>query len=259
MWILQKLKTWVWPSIRFILVTAALREILRVLGVDLGKLWSTVMTTATDYQNTYGAITLIIFGLMLTYILEIYWPIIRGRTEGLFSASIPIALSEVKSQWFSNYAGFHEGNSPEDDQAWSFGDVQIANISDNKTVSLKIYLCINAKQGEPKFSLKLLADGLGGWGLKYQEQKTVSKGGSAWEIVPTGLPVPNIVRCPINLKPHDPPIEAKLVFITKWGDMLRERITLGAVNDRFAYSLLIEDHISGNEISFPIPGSYRGK
>ena len=261
MWIIQKLKTWVWPSIRFILVTAGLREILKVLGVDLGNMWSTAMTTATDYQDTYGLISLIIFGLILTYILEIFWPRIRARIEGLFSNNIPIAVSEVKLQWFSNYAGFYDGNAPEDDQAWSFGDVQIANTSDTKPVSLRIYLCLSGKGDDPKFktNIKLLADGIGtGFGLKYHEEKLVAKD-NGWVKTPTGWPVPNIVRCPINLKPHDPPVDAKLIFITGIGDIIREKITLGVANDKFAYSLLIKDHISGNNVSFPIPGSYRGK
>jgi hypothetical protein len=62
-----------------------------------------------------------------------------------------------------------------------------------------------------------------------------------------------------SIKPHDPPVNAQLEFITKLGDAIRETISLGALNDKFAYSLLIEDHISGNKASFAIPGSYRGK
>jgi len=65
-------------------VTAALREILKVLGIDIGKLLSTVVTTATEYQNTYGLIGLIILGIIMTYILELYWPRITARAEGLF-------------------------------------------------------------------------------------------------------------------------------------------------------------------------------
>jgi hypothetical protein len=207
MWFLQKAKTWIWPSARFILVTAALREVLKLLGVDLGKMWSTIITTATDYQNTYGLVTLMVLGLILTFILEMYWPLIRGRIEGMFSNGIPIAISDVRLPVFSNYTGFFKDPDPDDNLAWHSDIIDIANVSETKSVSLKIFLRIKSKTSN--LNIRLLADGMGGPANQYRwdehqitEVKRESEGNqqrTSYKAVSTGRPPPNIIRCPLKL------------------------------------------------------------
>lgn len=180
------------------------------------------------------------------------WSLYQRLTR---SKDIPIAMSEARSQWYSVRVGFMEANSPDDAMGWSFGDIQITNISETKNVSLKIYLQLQSKEVTKRPNpLRILADGLGtGRSLKYLEQK-IEKG----KILPTGNPRPNIIRCPVKLGPQES-VEGKLVFLQDFPEPLRVSMVMAVANNKFNHSLVIDDHISGNEIVIQLPGSYRGK
>jgi len=122
--------------------------------------------------------------------------------RGFFSNSIPIAISEIKETWFGNYAHFFEPTTLDDNWVWCFGTIQIANISEIKSVSLKINLQVKVKRKERPWSFRLLADGLGGPvnSLRYQQQKIVNvvkegdekSSSTTYDVVATGRLAPDI-------------------------------------------------------------------
>jgi hypothetical protein len=180
------------------------------------------------------------------------WLLYRRVTR---SKDIPISMSEARSQWYSVRVGFMEANSPDDAMGWSFGDIKITNISETKKVSLKIYLQLQRKETpERPNPLRILADGLGtGCSLKYLEQK-IEKG----KILPTGNPRPDIIRCPVKLGPRES-VKGKLVFLQDFPEPLRVSMVMAVANNKFNYSLVIDDRISGSEVVIQLPGSYTGK
>lgn len=175
------------------------------------------------------------------------------RTASPSSDTLPIAISEVRFQAFANYAGFFRGNDPQDDQRISYGEVTIANTSNDRRVALDLTLKIAGGDGT---KLSTPADLRGLAGLVYGKDDVVTK-----TLAGRGMELPKFHRNPIELGPQEVSRRG-LVFLFSFGgdNELRTAFTrLMTRNQDYKFTLEVMDHISGKSISFTIPGSYRQK
>lgn len=157
--------------------------------------------------------------------------------------SIPISIRELRIRIISDYAGFFEGNNPDDAQLIDFGEVTIANISKDRRVALELVLRITGRLT----NMPLQADLRGPRGLLLGKDDLYAKLAAA-----KGLERIEYFRNPVEMEPQKV-LKKRLAFM-----LTVRKVGFVAKPRDYTYTLEVTDHMSGKSISIPIRGSYRG-
>lgn len=161
--------------------------------------------------------------------------------------SIPISIQELRLRVIDGHAGFFSGENPDDAQIINLGDVTIANISKDRRVALELVLRITGRTT----NLPLQADLRGPRGLLLGKDDLPAK----WARTKK-LEVIEYFRNPVEIEPQQVQ-KKRLAFLFTAG---RAAFAPIVANPRgYTYALEVIDHMSGNAISIPIRGRYRGE
>jgi hypothetical protein len=112
--------------------------------------WATAMVKQFPIMSSIVVLLAIIMIVMITYMMT---HVITG---------IPIAVSRVQQQYFSDYVGFPIDKPELDAQSISYGEITITNISADEKVAIDIMLHITGPDGT---NIKTRADLTGPFGM----------------------------------------------------------------------------------------------
>jgi hypothetical protein len=199
--------------------------------------WATAMFKQFPIMS---AIVVIMAIIMVSMIMYMATHVITG---------IPIAISRVQQQYFSDYVGFPIDNPELDAQSISYGEITITNISTKEKVAIDIILHITGSDGT---NIKTRADLIGPFGMMLGKDDKEAKHSAN---SPFGE-AQKYFRTPVELVPGQ--IERRrLEFL--FGSAFRDQFTTIMLhNHNYKFDLEISDLISGIVITMNLPAEYRG-